>query len=370
MNKKVLQENLQASLNYLQKAIPSRPSLPILSSVLISVDENSCTMSATDLYFGVRTTLPAEISQIGTIAVPGKELKEVVQSLPPGEISLAYTEGQLEISSKQATSKLQCQVGDEFPQFPVVEGKEYELPTHVIELISETVLKSVSSDQTRPILTGVLFSYSKQGLRAVGTDGFRLSIVDFPELTQEEAVQFVVPGKVIEEVKKIAIQQSLNSIKFAVSEKIKQIFFSFEGVEIFARLIDGEFPPYQKIVPESFEATIELSAQELQDQVKRAVVFARESSNIIQLDYTSDSSLVVKASSPAIGVFEGDIEGVSINGEHGIIAFNAKYILDYLQSIEDETVKIEISGSLKPALFSSVSRPNYRHIIMPFRVNN
>lgn len=370
MKKKVLQENLQQSLGYLQKAIPSRPALPILSSVLIVAQDNICSMTATDLYFGVKTSLPAAIEVSGKVVVPGKELKEIIQSLPAGELQFLLSENLLQISSAHTTSRIQCQVGEEFPQFPELSGDKYSLPITILDAIVERVLKSVSTDQTRPILTGVLMEFSQDGLRTVGTDGFRLAVADFADIKTPKAMSLVIPGKVIDEVRRIALQKKIDNIDFYVSEESKQVFFLFNDVEIFSRLIDGEFPPYQKIIPQSFENKIEVLASELQEQVKRALIFARDSSSIIQMQYDEQMGLTIKAESPSVGAFEGVIDSAKVEGQSGLIAFNARYLLDFLQPLADELITIQISGSLKPALFSAPSLSNFQYIVMPFRVNS
>jgi len=370
MKNKVLQENLQQSLGYVQKAIPSRPALPILSSVLITAQESVFSIVATDLYFGIKASLPAAIEDAGKVVVPGKELKEIIQSLPPGELDLSSKKNLLQISSQRTKSSIQCQVGEEYPQFPEAEGGKFSLPTQVLNVLSEKVLKSVSTDQTRPILTGVMMDFSNKGLRVVGTDGFRLAIADFSEIQVSNPNTLIIPGKVIDEVRRIAIQKNKESVDFYFSEENKQVFFSFEDVEIFSRLIDGEFPPYQKIIPQDFENKIEVQAADLHEQIKRALIFAKDSSGIIQIHYDDPSGLIIKAESPSIGSFEGLIDSAKVEGQQGVIAFNARYLIDFLQPLSEEVISISLSGALKPAKFKVSSAPNFQYIVMPFRVNS
>jgi DNA polymerase-3 subunit beta len=181
MKQIVLQENFQQALNYLQKAIPSRPSLPILSSVLLEVTDKTCTVSATDLYFGVRASVPSKIDAAGSITIPGKQLREVIQSLPAGSITLDQTENTISIKSTTSKSSLPCQASDEYPPFPQVEGEKFVISKDVLDQIKSFVLKSASLDPTRPILTGCLLSFSEKSLVVAGTDGFRLSVITFPQ---------------------------------------------------------------------------------------------------------------------------------------------------------------------------------------------
>lgn len=366
MKQIVLQENFQQALNYLQKAIPSRPSLPILSSVLLEVTEKSCTVAATDLYFGVRAQVPSKIEEPGSVAIPGKQLREIIQSLPAGSITLDQTENNLSIKSSSSKSSLPCQASDEYPPFPQVEGEKFVISKEVLDKIKSFVLKSASLDPTRPILTGCLLDFSATGLTVAGTDGFRLSVFNFPQ-QHESAATLIIPAKVLEEVQRIAESLKVKEITFTVSQELKQVFFSFDEVEVFARLIDGEYPPYQKIIPESFLTEITLQTAELQEQLKRALIFSRES-NIVQLHFSSEE-FKVTASSPGSGMFEGSVSGASVSGEEGSIAFNAKYILDYLQNLKDESITVSLKGNQKAAVFKTESLPGYLYLVMPFRIN-
>lgn len=366
MKQIVLQENFQQALSYLQKAIPSRPSLPILTSVLIEVDEKKCTVSATDLYFGVRAVVPSKIEEPGTVTIPGKQLREIIQSLPAGSLTLSQKETQLSIKSTSSTSSLPSQTAEEYPPFPQVEGEEFILDKSVLDQIKTHVIKSASLDPTRPILTGVLLQFSGNEVTIVGTDGFRLSVLTLPQASESEST-LLIPAKVLEEVQRIAESLQVSQIKFTVSQELKQVFFSFDEVEIFARLLDGEYPPYQKIIPESFLTEIKLPTDDFQEQIKRALIFSRESS-IIQLHYSAEEFRIT-ASSPGSGEFEGSITGAEVSGEEGSIAFNAKYLLDYIQSLKADSFKMSLKGNQKAAVFTSESQPGFLYLVMPFRIN-
>lgn len=366
MKQIILQESFQQALNYLQKAIPSRPSLPILSSVLLEVTDKTCTVAATDLYFGVRASVPSKIENTGSVAVPGKHLREIIQSLSVGSLTLEQQDNQLTIISASSKSSLPCQPSDEYPPFPQVEGDQFTLTKDILDQIKSFVLKSASLDPTRPILTGVLLDFSENNLTVAGTDSFRLSVLNIP-LVNTTTASLIIPAKVLEEVHRIAELLKVTSITFTVSQALKQVFFSFEDVEIFARLIDGEYPPYQKIIPQSFLTEIAFQADELQEHLKRALIFSRESS-IVQLHY-SPEELKITASSPASGTFEGILSSATVSGEAGSIAFNAKYILDYLQTLKTGSLKMSLKGNQKAAVFTTDSVPGFLYLVMPFRIN-
>ncbi|MEX0896284.1 MAG: DNA polymerase III subunit beta [Patescibacteria group bacterium] len=369
----VLQENLKQSLAHVQKAIPSRPSLPILTSVLLTAGENKTTIAATDLYFGIRTTFPTTTEEKGVIVLPGKQLRDIIFSLPVGSMKIEHSESTARIQSSAGKASLQSQNSEEYPPFPEVEGNEITLLTKDLSKIVTNIVPSASTDQTRPVLTSVLMEFSDKQLKAVATDGFRLAIETLeiknsPKSGEGEGFSLLVPAKVLVEVKNIAEQLEVEEISCSVSTELKQLFFSIGAVEVFARLIEGEFPPYSQILPTEFVAEVAVESDVLADQVKRAMIFARDSSSIIQIAYASEQ-LVISASSPAIGSFEGEIGDHSFSGEKGVIAFNAKYVLDFLQLYKSQTVRLKISGELKPALLVTEKSPGYQYVIMPFRLN-
>ncbi len=364
----VLQENLQHALNYLQKAIPAKPQLPILSSILITVSDNICTLGATDLYFGVKATIAAQIEKPGMIAVPGKEFREIIGSLPAGEVQLSFDATTLTIKTAHTNFSLQCQDCSEYPQFPQVTGEVAQIHKKVLEAVAQMVLFSTSADQARPLLTGALFILTEQNTRVVATDGFRLSVCDFKPETDQKPMEFILPAKALSEVCRISAQLQSETVVFTVSESLKQVFISFDSIEIYARVLGGEYPPYEKIIPASFASEVLIPSDELLEQVKRATIYSRDTSNIVQFE-VSPEKVVIKASSATLGNFSGEVPSAKITGPGGVIAFKAKYLLDFLQAAKQTEVWMGMNDSLKPALFQSKELPGFRYIVMPFRVS-
>lgn len=368
MKLKVLQENLNTSLNNLQKAIPSKPQLPILSSVLIETKDNGCTISATDLYFGVRSQVQTDIEADGTLVVPGKQFKEIISSLNPGVLEIELIENTLHINSDKTKTSLACQLSDEYPPFPQVEGEEYVLTKDHLENIERYITFSASTDQARPVLTAVLFEFSEDGLKVVSTDGFRLSTLVLDKETQHEPKTFLIPAKALSEVSRIMAKVKASEVRFKVSHELKQILFSVDGVSIFVRLIDGNYPPYGQIIPTDFATEVIFDGAELVENLKRAMIFARESSNIVRFVINKDS-VEIHSSSPSFGKYKGILKNVVITGPESEIAFNIKYLVDYLSATKTDKHWFGMSESLKPALFKPESNTDHQYIVMPFKVN-
>ncbi len=364
----LLQENLQQAVSYIQKAIPTRPQLPILSSILITVTEDTCTIGATDLYFGVRATVAAEIKKPGIVAVPGKEFREIIFSLPAGNVTLDYVDGTLKITTPATTFSVQCPESTEYPQFPQVTGEVITLEKELFKNIAVVTLFSASSDQARPLLTGILFELSPEKTRIVATDGFRLSVTDYTPKQEQAATRFILPAKAVGEVCRVVGQLESETIVFTVSEALKQVFISFSGIEMYARVLEGEYPPYERIMPSLFTTEVTVSSEEVLEQVKRATIFSRDTSSIVQLQITPEK-LIVTASSSTLGNFSGEIATAHIKGDGGTIAFKSKYLLDFLQATKDNEIWFGMSDSLKPALFQAKKYPGYQYVVMPFRVS-
>ena len=372
----VLQENLKQQLNYLQKVIPSKPQLPILSSILLQVKGDQLTLSATDLYLGIKTSLLAEVKAEGSLVVSGDIFRNLINSLLPGKIGLTLDQGSLIIVQGQSKTKLACQPADEYPTFPDVEGEEVNLNTQVLSQIEQLVSFAVSSDQTRPVLTSLLFKFRSKGLELVATDGFRLAKLQLDKLDFAFEQDLLIPARALNELSRIAQQTQSDKFTFVLSEQLKQVLFKVGQVELSVRLMDGDYPPYQKIIPPEFKLILELDTQEFINQLKRAQIFAREVSNIVNLEFEQSASvLTITALSPAFGEYKGEMpvklqsNDLELESKKLKIAFNVNYLIEFINAIQEETLWLQINESLKPAALSSTVYPNYLYIIMPFRVN-
>ena len=361
----VLQENLKNALSNLQRAIPGKPQLPILSSVYVKAEKNSITLAATDLYLGIKSTLAAEVKEEGTLVVPGEIFKNLVFSLPAGEVHIEKKEASLVVKHENSKSVLPYQSAEEYPQFPEISGPRYMLSTAVLKDIEQYVSFAAALDQTRPVLASLLFSFTAQGLNIVSTDGFRLATLRSKEVIKDLEQDFLIPVKSLWEVFQMVNQTQSEQVSFQVAQELKQVLFTIEGVEIYIRLIEGEFPPYEKIVPPDFSYSFNLDWQEFAAQVKRAFLFSRDASNIIKLEFKKDT-MTIRASSPARGEYQGEM-AIKHDGESLEIAFNALYLLDFLNTQREGELTFSMNESLKPAAFAIQEKPEYSYIVMPFR---
>lgn len=362
----ISQTLLSQALSYIQTAVPTRPPLPILSSIHFEAKGDEIIVSATDLYFGVSARCAAKVEEEGILALPGKQVVELFKNLPPGDVTLATTDNTLEVSAKHIVSTLQFQDAGEFPAFPKIDGEQGSIPTETVSELVAFVGMSCSPDVARPLLTGILWEPGESSA-FVATDGFRLSHWR-PGKGWAVDERLIIPARFWSEVERVATQEKITTISIAYSSEQKQITASLSGVTIYSRILDGEYPPYEKIIPSEFVTTVTLQTEELLEQVRRSLLYARDSLGTIQLQFGSDRS-VITAQSASLGKFEAVLTTAQLKGEPLSIAFNNRYVLDFLQLIKTGEITIQLNGELKPALFSVQKRPECMYVVMPFRVN-
>lgn len=364
MHIQISQTSLTATLKKAVRFVSSKPQLPILSSFYLQTIQDTLCISATDLHVGIREHLACRVLKEGSCIVPAKVFLELIQAVK-GEIELSVKDQMLSISTTQANAEIQTFPVSDYPPFPQKEGQQITLPTAVLARIVDQVGFAASTDETRPILTSVLL-LPGENLRAVSTDGYRLSVLDTGfELPLNQHVLF--PSKTLTEIIKSNLTGEKNVV-LHISEGLKQAFFTFADTQIVVRTIDGEFPPFEKIIPSSFEITCEVEAEEFSEHLKTAMIFSRESSGIVQL-HLQENELFIQANSAGVGKYESKIPAKNQSGKSIQIAFNGKYLMDFTSRIHGSLVRIKMNDSLKPAVFECDQDTGFLYVAMPFRVN-
>ena len=364
----ILQENLKSALFQLQKAIPSKPQLPILASVLLSATKTDLSFSATDLYFGIRTRVMAQVTDPTTVAVPAEIFKQLVGSLPAGQVELITTETNLTIKTATTKAQIPLQNGAEFPQFPDVAGTQIEFSATEIQTIVTQTSYANSTDVSRPVLTALLFNFQETSLEVVGTDGFRLAVLKLPSRPNLEDQKVLLPAKALQEIQRIAQQLKTKQLTAQLDPTLKQAKFLLDNTEEIVRMIAGEFPPYEKIIPQEAFYQIEIDRETMLEELKRAQLFTRETSNIVKLVLESEK-LSIQAKSPSFGEYVGEISVKNPKPEKLEIAFNVNYLIDFFSAQDSLGVTFSATESLKPATFKPEGEKNFFYVVMPFRVS-
>lgn len=360
----LLAENLQKKLSLATHAISTRSQLPILSHVLLETRGDKLCISATDLEIGIEVLVPAQIEEEGGTTIPAKLFLELAQTLPQDKITLKTTSAGLEIIGKHTRSILQTTPKDEFPTLYEDLGEQLvSLKAGEVKKIFSKVVFSSSIEATRPALSGMYFKKSVEGFTVVSTDGYRLSLEQFrSENGQEGETSVIIPAKVIKEAMGMREDED---VALYISRHNNQVVFSQSDIVLVGRLIEAEFPNYQKIIPTDSATKVAFDREELHKAVKACSVFAREAANIIKFSIKKET-IIISAKTPSLGENTVEVEGV-LTGEENDIAFNARYVLDFLANVGEEQLTFEMSGPLNPGVFRIVGNPHFLHLIMPIR---
>ncbi|MBU2577384.1 DNA polymerase III subunit beta [Patescibacteria group bacterium] len=371
MKIQILQENLNKGLTIASRSISSKVQLPILSNVLLKTDQNRLKISATNLETGISLWLGGKVEEEGEITIPARILTEIVSSLPAEKINLEVKENSLTISCEGFTASINGISASEFPKLPGYSPESlFMLPTDKLCEAINRVAFAAASDDGRPVLTGVLFKIQGKTLSMVATDGYRLSVktIELDNQIKEE-IKLLLPARTLMEVAKIISEEKNEkglAVQMGFTKEQNQVVFVFPEMELFSRVIEGDFPDYEKIIPESSETTAILDKESLSRAVKLVSIFARESANIVRLSL-KDSFLEMSANSPQVGENKNQIDA-KIEGEGGEIAFNYRFLQGFLGAISGKEISLGMTGSLNPGVFRITEDNTFLHIIMPVRL--
>jgi DNA polymerase III subunit beta len=372
MKVSLLLENLQRKILFVNHAISNRSQLPILLNFLIEAKDGKVKISATDLEIGIIAEIPAKIEEEGATTISAKTFVELIGAIPSGKIELKKTPEGLTLTGENEETSFQTTPTEEFPK--LFEEKGDQIMTLKKETIEKDFLKIVfaaSTDSERPALSGVLIREEKEGFLLVATDGYRLSLKkhalqDMKKKQSGEIISMLVPARVIRELIQMGKNTESGDIGVYVSKEKNQIIFSQDDITLVGRLIEAEFPNYEKIIPTDFSTKTIIEREELLKAVKAGYVFARQTAGIIKLSIEK-GRLLVSSNAPSVGKNVVKVEAKT-TGEENEIAFNARYLLDFLSNSASETVSFEMTGPLNPGVFKEVNDSSFMHLIMPIRV--
>lgn len=365
------QENLARSLSFLNHVVSSKPTLPILGNILVEAQKGNLVFLSTNLETAVVIKTQAKISKEGKVTFPARIAQEFVAQLPKGEISVELSDSHLTLSLGKFKATLTTTPAEEFPNVPEAGEKEtLLLSPEDFSLALSQVTFSAAQDEGRPVLTGVLWQKKGGNLTLIATDGYRLSFrkTAVPKIPQDFSI--IVPAKTLSEVVRLLSEEKVKGEKLKVfyKEGQNQIGFESQGIRLISRIIEGQFPDWERIVPKEFQIKCTLEREEFLQAVKIASIFARDSGNIVKITIDGNT-LTLKANSAQIGENESRVSA-KIEGGKGEIAFNYRYVIEALSAITTEKVVFEMIGALNPAVFrpSGKEQEDFYHIVMPVRV--
>jgi DNA polymerase III subunit beta len=368
MEFRVNRNNFLKCLRWTQGVVEKKTTMPVLSNVLIEGEGKKLTLTATDLEIGVRVESPAEISKSGRIVINARSLYEIVKEISEDQLKFKGEEGKrLEVQAGRSQFKIVAMKSDEFPQvmgdglekLAVIESSE------LLDMIEKTSY-AVSVDETRYALNGVYLEKLKEGkgFRMVATDGHRLSYVDRKMgggLALEKGL--IIPKKGVQELKKL-ISEGEGDFEFAVDEK--NIMARRGFITMTARLIEGDFPNYQQVIPNTAGKYLSVDRKVLVGALKRVSVLATDRINGVQL-HVSPGYLEIRSSNPDLGEAKEELD-VDYKGETFQVGFNPRYMLDVLNVIDDEKAILELKDEVSPCVIRSEYDKSFLALVMPMRV--
>ena len=360
---------LLSQLQTVTRVASARSAVQALSGVMVSAGaDSSPELLATDMEIGLRVPLVAEVIRPGSAVLPARLLLDVARSLPTEQLTmeLRSTEQDVELICGPATFHLRMLRAEDFPTLPGPTAEtRITIPADAfIETVSR-VQRSASKDETRPVLTGILMSASGQELRMVATDSYRLSVKETAlEAPLQGSLEANVPARALGELVRIA--QQADSDTLAVSVGQNQVVFELGDIVLSSRLIDGQFPNYRQLLPESVDHELRLSTAEGADGVRRISLLAQKNAPL-RLSF-SEGTLTVSAQTPDVG---GASEAIPVpfHGEEFDIGFNPEFLRDGLESIESDELVLKLISPLRPGLIESPDTGDFVYLIMPIRLN-
>lgn len=363
-------ELLHHAVQTVQKAVSSKATLPILTGIYLSANDGQLEVQATDYEIGISCTVEATVEQPGTIVLSGRYFQELVRKLPGDsvEISSNQEDRTIKIISNLSQFNLLSLPAEEFPVLKKMSSENKMIVKDIVikELIKKTVF-ACAADEARPMFTGCLLETEGQEIRMVGTNTHRLAFKK-AELSQnsDNNAKMIIPAKILAELARILISEEPLDVE--ISWQRNQVSFAFDNIFIISRLIEGQFPDYNKVIPPSFATVVKTNTDIFLDAVERVSLVAKDGDyNVVKFGFAKDN-IIITSNNPDVGkayeTISAETEGNDLE-----IAFNVKYVTDILKNIGTEQIVFSLNSQLSPASIKPVENDSYVYIITPVRTN-
>ena len=362
----VARDELVAKLGIVSRAVSTRGTVQVLSGILLSADGETLTLAATDMELSLRTTLDAQVEGDGAVVIPGKPLVELARLLPEPEVTIEYRpeEGTVQILSGSYNSRLHVFNAEDFPRLPAVDAQLHSIDREALLETVDRVARSASRDESRPVLTGILVRLEAGKLVMVATDSYRLSVKETELGEAAPELEAIIPARALTELSRLA---GGDTVELGVHEN-HVVFGTSAGdtadAWLTTRRIDGQFPNYKQLLPETFEVELTLPKSELADVVRRASVLALRNSPLrLRL---AEGELTVSAQTQDVGETQETMPA-AYSGEEFVIGFNAEFLRDGVDSIVGDDVRVKLINPLRPAILEDAAG-DFTYLIMPIRL--
>jgi DNA polymerase III subunit beta len=380
------QSELNTNLSLTSRAVPSRPTHPVLANVLLhaDADTNQVSLTAFDLSLGIRTSFSAQVLQGGTIALPAKLLNDITSRLPEGEITLedetaaasaSGAEGLvMTLTPQNGKYQVRAMEGEEFPELPVVEGNQ-SIKLKAATLIEglRGTLFATSGDETKQVLTGVHMKLLPDVLEFAATDGHRLAVVETSDENSEaneNEFEVTVPARALRELERMLAHSAESEEAIALSFDQGQVIFEWQNQRLTSRTLDGQYPAYRQLIPRQFQREITVDRKQFLGTLERIAVLADQKNNLVKVSIDSaagEITLSVEAQDIGSAV---ESMPAQITGEDIDIAFNVKYLMEGLKALPSSEILIQLNSNLTPVIFTPLGGIKMTYLAMPVQLRN
>ena len=359
-------DELADKLQLAGRGVSTRTNVQILAGIMLRASAGQLHLSATDMEISLRVSLDAQVEDEGAVVVPGRLLVDIVRLLPAGEVTIAHRaeEGVAELTCGSASYKLHTYAAEDFPRLPEIDpDTAFSVDKEAFVETIARVSRSSSRDESRPVLTGILVRFEDSKLVMAATDSYRLSVKETAlDKGSGQELEAIVPARALAELSRVAQGGEPGAISIGVQEN--QIVFGVDDVWLTARRIDGQFPNYRQLIPETFEAEIELPRDEFLEIVRRASLMAQRKSPL-RLRFES-GELTVSAQTQDVGEARESLP-MSYSGDTIEIGFNAEFLREGIETMAEDEIRLRLISPLRPAVIEGgADDPTY--LIMPIRL--
>ncbi|MFB2772330.1 DNA polymerase III subunit beta [Pelatocladus sp. BLCC-F211] len=383
------QSDLSTHLSLTSRAVPSRPTHPVLANVLLQADaeSNQVSLTAFDLSLGIRTSFSAEVLQPGAIALPAKLLNDIVSRLPEGEITLDdessstgenlpdYSGLIVTLTPKSGRYQVRAMGGEEFPELPVIENTQpmQFSATTLIEGLRGSLF-ATSADETKQVLTGVHLTVKQDTLEFAATDGHRLAVVETtnesPDASSEDSLEVTVPARALRELERMLAHSSESEESVALYFDQGQVVFEWQHQRLTSRTLEGQYPAYHLLIPKQFQRELTLERKQLLSSLERIAVLADQKNNLVKVSVNGDAQeITLSVESQDVGSAMESMPA-QISGEDIDIAFNIKYLMEGLKALPASEILMQMNTNLTPVIFTPLGGLKMTYLAMPVQLRN
>ncbi|MBO3458042.1 DNA polymerase III subunit beta [Aetokthonos hydrillicola Thurmond2011] len=382
------QSDLSTNLSLTSRAVPSRPTHPVLANVLLQADAetNQVSLTAFDLSLGIRTSFSAEVLEGGTIAIPAKLLNDITSRLPEGEITLEDESSSMgdtlgaeglivTLTSKSGRYQIRAMGADDFPALPVIEGDQaLHLPTTALLEGLKGSLFATSADETKQVLTGVHLTVKQDTLEFAATDGHRLAVVETTNESKventENQLEVTVPARALRELERMLAHSNSENQPVALYFDQGQVVFELAYQRLTSRTLEGQYPAYRQLIPHQFQRELTLERKQFLSALERIAVLADQKNNIVKVSLDNAAQeITITCEAQDVGSALESMPA-QISGENIDIAFNIKYLMEGLKALPATEILIQLNQALTPVIFTPLGGLKMTYLAMPVQLRN